>query len=246
MFPHSYFPTDLRNSGGKIHRPKGKKLKEERRNRGLPEDQVLVSGFNQLWKIDQDLWRVWMSILQRTKAYLWLPLFPDVAKPNLEYYTTLYAPEVKNRIVWTPLYPQEEHLQVKALAHLQLDTHVYCGHTSGADILWAGVPTLTLPGIKQSARVGASLLRGLGLDRYLVARSFDDYGRIAARAIGQVGLKGEKDWLGITRNLLSKQKQEAPLFDVSLWVKAMESSVRMAWELEHNALPPFHVVVADL
>ncbi len=35
------------------------------------------------------------------------------------------------RIVWTPLFG-EDHLQVKALASLQLDTYVYCGHTSGA------------------------------------------------------------------------------------------------------------------
>jgi hypothetical protein len=64
-----------------------------------------------------------------------------------------------------------DHLQVKALAALQLDTYVYCGHTSGADILWAGVPTLSLPRVKQSARVGASLLRGLNLHTTMVARN---------------------------------------------------------------------------
>ena len=50
----------------------------------------------------------------------------------------------------------------KALADVQLDTFLYNGHTSGADVLWGGVPTLSCPGVKQSARVGASLLDGLG------------------------------------------------------------------------------------
>ena len=70
--------------------------------------------------------------------------------------------------MWTNLFDESEHLQVKGLAAMQvltspppslhpaarlisgqLDTFLYCGHTSGADILWAGVPTVTLPGIMQ-------------------------------------------------------------------------------------------------
>lgn len=35
-----------------------------------------------------------------------------------------------------------------------------------------------------------------------------------------------------------------PLFEVGLWVRAMERAVAMAWELEEAALPPFHSVVA--
>jgi len=49
--------------------------------------------------------------------------------------------------------------------------------------LWAGVPTISLPGIKQSSRVGASLLRGLGLDARLLARTHADYVAVAARAL---------------------------------------------------------------
>jgi len=41
----------------------------------------------QLWKIDEELFRTWLGVMKGTSAanaVLWLPLFPDVAKPNLE------------------------------------------------------------------------------------------------------------------------------------------------------------------
>jgi protein O-GlcNAc transferase len=176
LFPYSYFPTDLRQSGGTIHLPASPEaLRDERLKRGLPAEGALISGFNQLWKIDEQLFRTWLSILMATsvqQAVLWLPLFPDVARPNLDAMAqeVLGVGAAAARMVWTPLFG-EDHLQVKALAALQLDTYVYCGHTSGADILWAGVPTLSLPRVKQSARVGASLLRGLNLHTTMVARN---------------------------------------------------------------------------
>ena len=176
LFPYSYFPTDLRQSGGTIHVPSSPEaLRDERLKRGLPAEGALITGFNQLWKIDEQLFRTWLSILMATsvqQAVLWLPLFPDVARPNLDAMAqeVLGAGAAAARMVWTPLFG-EDHLQVKALAALQLDTYVYCGHTSGADILWAGVPTLSLPRVKQSARVGASLLRGLNLHTTMVARN---------------------------------------------------------------------------
>lgn len=50
------------------------------------------------------------------------------------------------------------HLVVKALANLSVDNPVFNAHTSGVDMLWAGVPLLTTPGQTMSSRVAASLL----------------------------------------------------------------------------------------
>jgi hypothetical protein len=48
LFPHSYFPSDLRESGGGGGGTlRGRALREERRRRGLPERGALLSGFNQ-------------------------------------------------------------------------------------------------------------------------------------------------------------------------------------------------------
>ena len=86
----------------------------------------------------------------------------------------------------------------------------FAGHTSGADILWAGVPTLTLAGIKQSARVGASLLTGLGLEGLLVARTMKDYTDIAVAAGGEAGMGL---WLREVRAALAKVRLSALIRD---------------------------------
>ena len=255
LFPFSYFPTDLRQSGGNIEQPASdmKRQQRLRSEKGLPPQGKLVSGFNQLWKIDEALFRAWLAVLNGTHeqdARLWLPLFPDVARPKLEAMAReVLGPSAPRRLVWTPLFG-DEHLQVKALASLQLDTYVYCGHTSGADILWAGVPTLTLPGIKQSARVGASLLRGLGLEKLTVARNLGDYLDIARRALSQrppspssAGSSGSGTWLEQVRGELASAKMKAPLFDTRQWTRASEAAVRMAWEVHLMGLLPHHVLV---
>ncbi len=91
---------------------------------------------------------------------------------------------------------------------------------------------------RQSARVGASLLRGLGLDGLLVARSLADYADIAARAAGP-GRRGAspwgRPWLRAARRRLAAARREAPLFDPARWVRAMEAAVRAAWEVDAAA-----------
>lgn len=42
---------------------------------------------------------------------------------------------------------QEEHVRRGQLADLCLDTPLCNGHTTGMDVLWAGTPMITLPGL---------------------------------------------------------------------------------------------------
>ena len=99
---------------------------EDRTQIKVPVKGALFSGFNQLWKIDAHLFAAWLEILERLQdATLWLPLFPDVAKPALQGIAS--RKELEERIAWTPLFGQDEHLLVKSIASLQLDTCVYNG-----------------------------------------------------------------------------------------------------------------------
>jgi protein O-GlcNAc transferase len=86
---------------------------------------------------------------------LWLQEFPEAARSNL-LKSALSMGLSSSRFHWTPLYAEEQHFLVKSLSNVQLDTLSYNGHTSLADVLWAGVPSVTLPMEKQSARVGAN------------------------------------------------------------------------------------------
>ena len=49
-----------------------------------------------------------------------------------------------DRILWTPMYPEDQHLAVKSLASLQLDTCVYNG-TQAKSINTRNAPFLPLP-----------------------------------------------------------------------------------------------------
>ena len=98
---------------------------------------------------------------------------------------------------------------------------------------------MSLAGIKQSARVGASLLRGVGLHNRLLARTFGDYAAIARRAVRQ------RRWLRGVREELAAARMAAPLFDTLAWTRAMEKAVLMGWEVQVVGLPPYHVIVHE-
>jgi len=64
-----------------------------------------------------------------------------------------------DQLVFSDVCGRDEHLQRGYLADLCLDTPEYNGHTTTADVLWAGTPLVTLKGDKMASRVSASLLQ---------------------------------------------------------------------------------------
>jgi predicted O-linked N-acetylglucosamine transferase (SPINDLY family) len=56
----------------------------------------------------------------------------------------------------------QEHIQRKAQCNLYLDIHKYNGHSTSADILWAGVPMVTFPGQSIAARAAGSFAWSAG------------------------------------------------------------------------------------
>lgn len=61
------------------------------------------------------------------------------------------------------------------LCHLFLDTHPYNAHTVAAEMLYRGLPILTLPGTSMASRVAYSLVKSLGLEEDLIATGEHDY-----------------------------------------------------------------------
>ena len=85
------------------------------------------------------------------------------------------APE---RLVFAPRVPIDDHLARHRLADLFLDTLPVNAHATASDALWAGLPVLTCMGNTFAGRVGASLLRAVGMPE-LVASSLAEYEAIA-------------------------------------------------------------------
>ncbi|HUK05585.1 MAG TPA: tetratricopeptide repeat protein [Burkholderiales bacterium] len=105
---------------------------------------------------------------------------------------------------------------------IALDTYPYNGTTTTCEALWMGVPVVTLAGPTHVTRVGASLLKRVGLDD-LVAASPDAY---VARASA---LANDAARLRALRKDLRARLQASPLMDRARLARSVESAYRAAW-----------------
>ena len=86
----------------------------------------------------------------------------------------------RERLIFAPDLPTDQHLARLQLADLFLDGLPYNAHTTGSDALWAGVPLVTRRGTTFPGRVAASLLTAAGLPE-LVTESAPDFEALAIK-----------------------------------------------------------------
>lgn len=233
--PHSYFVNDHAQSSEYV-------LKDDRPTRqefGLPTDKFIFASFNQLYKIDHHIFKIWMSILKRVPySVLWLLRFP----PQGEEFIRLAAEAegiTAQRIIFTDTVAKDLHINRCYLADLVLDTPLCNGHTTSCDALWSGAPVLTLPLEALAARVAASVLTAAGCPE-LIALTAAAYEETAVRlATGPIAAEDDLPYAlqkrhGSTELKRMRHKVElsrkSALFDTKAWVKAMESGLRAAYD----------------
>lgn len=143
------------------------------------------------------------------------------------------------RLVFTRGFKEDVHIKVKSLATLMLDTPGYNAHSSGTDVLWAGLPMVTLVGEKMGGRVAAGLLQALGVVS-LQTRTEGDYEAVVCALLRSPRL------LGRVRASVSHGKRHAPLFDTQGWVRNSERAMQLAAEvhLSAGARKSMHVIAA--
>jgi protein O-GlcNAc transferase len=166
--PHSYFVNDHKNSSRSVVDQIGMPTRSQY---GLSEDSFVYCNFNQIYKIDPEIFDVWMYMLKRVpNSVLWLLRFPAVGEENIMNEARKRGVR-DNQIVFSDIVSRDEHIKRGYLADLFLDTPCCNAHTTACDILWSGTPMLTLTGDKMASRVAASLLQSVGLPE-LICSSF--------------------------------------------------------------------------
>ena len=180
--PHSYFVNDYLQSSRFVL---DMSLRPKRVN-FLPDDKFVFANFNQLYKIDPDTFRIWMSILRRVpNSILWLLRFPAHGETNIRRHAESQNID-PSRIWFTDLVSKKDHINRCYLADLCLDTPLCNGHTTTCDALWSGLPVVTLPLKIMASRVAAGLCNALECPE-MIAKSPEDYEEKAVRlATGQV------------------------------------------------------------
>jgi protein O-GlcNAc transferase len=233
--PRSFFVNDFRQRQRSALR-----AREDRPPRSevpaLDGDPGFVfCNFGKAYKVDPALADAWAEILRRTAhlgSRMWMIDLPRVAAENVRAELLRRGVEPASRVVRSPLFPKAQHLAIKSHCDLFLDTVQYNAHGTAAEMLWAGVPVLTVPGPRMTARVAASLVRGAGLGARavdtLVQGSLEAYVETAVRLASDEAGRAE---LAAIRAELEAARDSAPLFDTRGWVADFERALQAMWEV---------------
>lgn len=190
---------------------------------GLPQEGIVFCSFNTDYKIEPDLFAVWMNILNHTTpSYLWLLVRTNEARQHLRSAAADQGIDPGRLIFADPL-PKSHHLARLKLADIALDTRTVNGHTTTSDALWAGVPVITLNGTHFASRAAGSILKAVGLDE-LVTDQIEDYQHLAVK------LASQPESLKEIKHKLSINRRTHPLFDCDRFVRNLEKAYLKMWE----------------
>jgi protein O-GlcNAc transferase len=198
---------------------------------GLPEDAFVFCSFNSVYKINPQIFDIWMRLLAaKANGVMWLIEANSTAVRNLrrEAERRSIAPE---RLIFAPRMPLPDHLARSRQADLFLDTLPCNAHTTASDALWAGVPVLTCLGETFAGRVAASLLKAIGLSE-LITTSLEDYEALALKLAHDPAL------LVAVKSKLARNRDTHPLFDTAQFSRHIESAYLTMWERCQKGEPP--------
>ena len=202
-----------------------------RASQGLPEDALVLCGFNNLYKISPEVFDVWCGLLSRLpQAVLWLTQTAAQAAEALRREAQARGIE-PGRLVFAPMADNRLHLDRIACADLYLDTWPCNGHTSTSDALWAGLPVVTLSGQSFASRVAGSLLQAMGTPE-LVCHSVAEYEALVLQ------LAGDEARRAALRARLEAARTRSPLFDGQLRAREIEALYERMWARALKGLPP--------
>lgn len=225
--PHTYQVNDY------AARPRLEK--RTRAELDLPDGDVLIIGmFNNIDKVHNEVWDVWMEILKAVpKAMLWTLNHGPVALRNMAM-AALARGIDPNRIIIGPGVKQEEHLLRLQACDLMLDPWPYGGHTTTGDALFAGVPVITLKGENFAGRVSGGLLRAAGLEE-LVMPDIATYVQTA------INLLLDQNELKRIKKYLCEQLINMPIFDAAGRTRDIEAAYMVAFDRAAKSMAPEHI-----
>ncbi len=223
IFPHS-LAKDF--SEKPIYLPRVFQVSDSKRQMGPPkrksdfgisEDTFVFCCFNNNYKFNEKLFTIWLDIIKNTSnTVLWILEDNRWSKENL---ITLAAKNgvTEDRLVFAGRIDPRDYLARFQCADIFLDTYPYNAGTTANDLLWAGLPLLTLRGSTYVSRMAGSLVHCIGLDQ-LICHSHDEYRQKA------IHFANNRDELTTIRQQLAHQK--SALFDMKHIVSEYEEGIK--------------------
>ncbi|MEH1985752.1 TIGR03032 family protein [Nostoc sp.] len=229
--PHSYQVND--------HQQAIASISVTRSQYGLPESGFVFCCFNNNYKIEPQIFDVWMRILAAVPgSVLWLLVRFPAAEDNLKREAQAWGIN-SDRLIFAQYHPKAEHLARHQLADLFLDTFYYNAHTTASDALWAGLPVVTCIGKTFASRVATSLLTAVGLPE-LITNNLEQYEQLA------IHLAHSPTALQEIKQKLAQNRTTYPLFDTPRFTRNLELAYRVMWDIYAVGKSPQAIEVSDI
>ncbi len=154
-------------------------LEDTARSHGLPPGKFVFCSFNNTYKLDPQLFDVWLDLLLEVpNSVLWLYAHERLAQRQLRKAARARGVDTQ-RVIFAPRMPLAKHLARMRHADLFLDTQHYNAGATAAAALQQGLPILTLTGDSFLGRMSTSFNRMLALET-LICSDLSTYRERAA------------------------------------------------------------------
>lgn len=186
---------------------------------GLPDGAFVFCCFSNNYKITEEVFAAWTTILRRTEnTVLWLYADNEPARRNMEMRFRAQGLD-PDRLRFAARTSPEQYRSRLALADLFLDTFPYNAGTTASDALRVGLPIVTLSGRSFVSRMAGSLLEAIGLQDG-ITDSLDAYIDLAA------ALATDPERYRAFRAELDRNAWARSLGDTPAFTRAFEATLR--------------------
>lgn len=186
---------------------------------------ITFGAYNFLAKVNEPMLALWAQILTRVpKSRLLIKARALNSDSTRRRLTDFFASRGVSTdrlelLAWTDY--DKRHAAIAA-SDIALDTFPYHGTTTTCEVLWDGVPTVTLEGCTHVSRVGVSIMKNVGLDE-LIATNEADYVEKA------VALANDPARLARLRREARERMSRSALLDRIGLARKIESAYRDLW-----------------
>lgn len=202
---------------------------ESRAAAGLPEDAFLLCCFSNFYKITEEMFGAWMTILRRVpRAVLWLASDNPWAPQNLRDRAVSSGIDAA-RLVFTGRVDPAQYMARLALGDLFLDTFPFNAGTVASDAIRMGLPLITLSGEAYASRMAGRFLSAVGAGQG-VAHNFNGYVETA------VALATDAGAYAAYRSLFTAERWAATIGDIVAFTTEFEATLeRIQAELTNRS-----------
>lgn len=193
---------------------------------GLTNQYVTFGCFNNTNKLTPGTIRVWSELLKELPSSKLLLKSSHLNDPQtIERFKVQFLEQgvKEEQLIFEGSSEIYEYLASYNKIDIALDPFPHNGGTTSHDLLWMGVPMITLEGDRYVSRFGLSILTNLGYPEWIASNEKEYIHKASA-------LASDLDALNTIRLGLREKMNTSPLCDGTTFSRNFERTLRSLWE----------------